>query len=90
MIFKNVKLRLVKVDKREGIASDTKKPYLFHVGKYIDDEGNVVALKFGKKVEDDQVLIKKLADTKNVDCTVEIGVYPTGFNLKGIVQSIVL
>ena len=90
MIFKNVKLRLVKVEKRQGVQKETNVPYLFYVARYIDDGGDVINLKFGKKVEEDEALMKRLIVAKNVDVVAELGVYPSGFSLKGIVTSIEL
>ncbi len=87
MIVKNIKLRLVKTEKREGLTTD-KKPYLFYVVKVIDEDANVIQLKLNNKLEEDVELVKKLIVAKNVDINCDLGIYPSGFNLKGIVQKI--
>ena len=87
MLLKDNDLNLLQATKREGI-SKTGKPYLFYVGKFLDADGDVLNLKFGKVVVQDESVAIKLLAVKNVPVTVDVALYPSGFNLTGTITSI--
>jgi hypothetical protein len=87
MLLKDNDLNLLQATKREGI-SKTGKPYLFYVGKFLDADGDVLNLKFGKVVVQDESVALKLLAVKNVPVTVDVALYPSGFNLTGTITSI--
>ncbi len=78
---------MLNMNKREGISRQGK-PYLFYEGKFIDDEGNICSLKLGKKVTDNEQQVLQLLSAKNVEVTLDLALYPTGFNLKGTIDKI--
>jgi len=87
MLLKDNDLNLLSASKREGITK-TGKPYLFYVGRFLDADGDVLNLKFGKVVINDETIALKLLSVKNVPVTVDVALYPVGFNLTGTVVKI--
>jgi len=77
------------MSKKEGVSRQGS-PYLFYEGKFIDDEGNICSLKLGKEVLEDAELLQRLMSAKNVQVTLDLALYPTGFNLKGTIAKIEL
>jgi len=89
MILKNQDLTMLNMNKKEGISRQGAK-YLFYEGKFLDDEGNICSLKLGKQILEDEQLLLQLLSAKNVQVTLDLELYPTGFNLKGTIAKIEL
>jgi len=89
MLLKNQDLRMLSMSKKEGISRQGT-PYLFYEEKFIDDDGNICSLKLGKEILDNEQLLLKLLSAKNVEVTLDLALYPTGFNLKGTIAKIQL
>jgi hypothetical protein len=89
MILKNVKLNLLKGIKREGITKSGE-PYLFYMGKFLDEEGQISELKISQNVVDDKKLLDSIMSTVNEPCTVDVVFNPSGFVFRGSVAKIVL
>jgi hypothetical protein len=87
MLVKNVELQMLNVTKREGV-SKLGKDYLFYVGKFVDTEGDVLDLKIGKTITDDEKKTIELMKLKNKEVIVDIALYPSGFVLKGTIVRI--
>jgi len=88
MIIKKLPFQLMKVEKREGTTGPNNKGYLFYVGKFLDEDGDLLNLKFQNKLTEDTQLALKLLAVKNVPVTVDLGLHPAGFDLKGVVTKI--
>jgi hypothetical protein len=89
MILKKQDLTMLNMSKKEGVSRQGS-PYLFYEGKFIDDEGNICSLKLGKNVLEDEQLLLQLLTAKNKEVTLDLALYPTGFNLKGTIVKIEL
>jgi len=86
MQLKNIKLTLLKANKREGVSSN-KKPYLFYTGTFIDENAKVCALKFGTELEQ-KGSIPEILELQNAPVTVDISLYPSGFKFTGVITHI--
>jgi hypothetical protein len=87
MILKNQDLTLLNMSKKEGVSRQGA-PYLFYEGKFMDDEGNISSLKLGKDILGNAKLLAQLMTLKNTPVTLDLALYPTGFNLKGTIVKI--
>jgi len=87
MIFKDVDVQLLGATKREGVSKQGK-PYLFYIGKFLDQNGDVLDLKIGNKLVENEELVKKILVTKNKEVTITLGLYPSGFSFKGTVLAL--
>jgi hypothetical protein len=87
VLIKNIDLQLLKVVKREGISKKGN-AYLFFDGRFLDQEGDVINLKINNKIAENTTQVAKLLSVKNVECNVDLALYPSGFNLKGTVVKI--
>jgi len=76
MKLKDLDLTLLKVEKREGISKQGK-PYLFYTRRFIDQEGELLNLKFTNEVVSDPSLVLKLMAVKNVETTIDLNLYPS-------------
>lgn len=75
MIFK-ADVTILKVEHKEGVARESKKPYSFYVASCLDDNGNVFPL----NIADDFVKDKgtDLLGVKKEDVAAEIELRPVG------------
>jgi len=87
MLIPKVKLTLLNAMRREGTRKDGQ-PYLFYAISFLDSESNVLKMNLGNELSKNKTLTTKLDISKQIPCTVDIMIHPTGFNLKGTIVKV--
>jgi len=80
----DLKLVLLKADKRQGTSKDGKE-YLFYVATFLDENAKVITLKLGTDIVNNSTDLNAVLSRKTGPVTIDMNLYPSGFKLAGVV-----